>query len=159
MAGKIILYILAALFIIPGLGSLLTGFAIPNNYEQLRNGKIGFGILFLIIGSLLIWAGSKIKVSSSPSSDVPKVPPLHPTAPKTVPVASGDTTFTVIKKNKNQEYVLSHKVYGSPIYMRTDDVYDPGDPCIIDMDVYKIVEKDIQRSSNRVTREKCLLPR
>ena len=113
-----------------------------------------------MIGSILIWAGSKIKVGSSSSSYVPEVPPLPPTPPKPpIPVASGDTSFTVIKKNKNQEYVLSHKVYGNQIHMNSDDLYNPGDPCVIDMDNHKIAEIEIQRSSNKITKEKWLLPK
>lgn len=63
MAGKIILYILGALFIIPGLGNFITGLATSSEYGNAGAGRIGSGFIFLLIGSLLIWAGSRIRVN------------------------------------------------------------------------------------------------
>ena len=64
MIGKIILYILAALLIISGLGGLLGGFATPSDYEYVRTSRIGFGFIFSVIGSILIWGASKIKTKN-----------------------------------------------------------------------------------------------
>lgn len=149
MPLKYIFYGLAIILALSNIGGIAQGFGSPLLW--------GLMILFFVIGSVI--NTNKIEESNPTSSGVPQVPPLYPPAPKTVPVASGDSSFKVIKKKKNQEYVLFHKVYGSPIYMRTDDVYNPGDNCIIDMDDYKITEIEIQRSSKKIAIEKWLLPK
>jgi len=116
-------------------------------------GHIGVGLLIVTIEEFTGGVKRGIKEGLSDRNGTPP-PPKPP-----IPVASGDTSFTVIKKNKNQEYVLSHKVYGNQIHMNSDDLYNPGDPCVIDMDNHKIAEIEIQRSSNKITKEKWLLPK
>ena len=64
MIGKIILYILGALLIISGIGGLVGGFATTSDYEYVRTSRIGFGFIFSVIGSILIWGANKIKTKN-----------------------------------------------------------------------------------------------
>ncbi|MGI9190733.1 MAG: hypothetical protein ACR2IL_01335 [Chitinophagaceae bacterium] len=61
MVGKIILYIVGALFIIPGLAGIISGLVTPSNYGNIGAFRLGYGFLFFAIGCILVWLGRMIK--------------------------------------------------------------------------------------------------
>jgi hypothetical protein len=64
MIGKVILFILSLLFIIPGVGSLISGLATPSQYENVASSRIGYGIVFLGIGIFLFRYAQKLNTDS-----------------------------------------------------------------------------------------------
>ena len=87
----------------------------------------------IIIGLVVVAIGE-----SGNSQHPPPLPPDYTDYPPDYPIAPADTSFTVIQRKKNQEYVLSHKIYGSQIHMNSDDSYNPGDTFELDMTDYKV---------------------
>jgi len=104
-----------------------------------------------------------VAISESGKGQPPPALPPPPLPPSPLadypPDYHVDTSFTVMQRKKNQEYVLSHKIYGSQIHMNSDDLYNPGDIFELDMTDYKISEIEVQRSPNKSTKEKWLLPK
>ena len=110
-----------------------------NSQEKSQLTKVGLISLLGIVIVIIIIVGLKKKPNAYP-------------IPTEIP-------FTVMQRKKDQEYILSHKVYGSHIHMNSDDLYNPGDIFELDMTDYKIAEIEVQRSPNKITHEKWVLPK
>lgn len=125
--------------------------------------SFGGGIWWLLVWGFLSYVGhiivGLIVVAISESGKgQPPPPPTPPPSPYN-PITHAETSFTVISRKKNYEYVVSHAVYGSQIHMNSDDFYNPGDIFMLDMTDYRIADIEIQRSPQKVTKEKWLLPK
>ena len=110
-----------------------------NSKEKKQLTKLGIILLLGIVTVIIIIVGLKKKPNAYPINT--------------------ETPFIVMQRKKDQEYILSHKVYGSHIHMNSDDLYNPGDIFELDMTDYKIAEIEIQRSPNKITKEKWVLPK
>jgi len=125
--------------------------------------SFGGGILWLLVWGFLSYVGhiiiGLIVVAFSESGNgQQQISPQHRIQTPNRKV-DGNTSFTVISRNRNHEYVLSHEIYGSQIHMNSDDFYNPRDIFELEMNDYKIVEIEIQRSPDKITKEKWVLPR